>query len=110
MSAPAPKSVRRRFLAAVGRGLYVTWPVLSGVLVIEGRPGPTDRFRRGMVVGRGSLLLLHHRPHHWLWRYRAAAGAHARTRGRDRLWRHPPDRPGGWNRRQCHACDPDGRG
>ena len=35
MSPPAPKSVRRRFLAALGRGLYVTWPVLSGILVIE---------------------------------------------------------------------------
>ena len=35
MSPPAPKSVRRRFLAAVGHGLYVTWPVLSGILVIE---------------------------------------------------------------------------
>src|ERR1700745_1965292 len=35
MSPPAPKGVRRRFLAALGRGLYVTWPVLSGILVIE---------------------------------------------------------------------------
>jgi Ion channel len=35
MSPPAPKSVRRRFLVALGRGLYVTWPVLSGILVIE---------------------------------------------------------------------------
>ena len=35
MSPPAPQSVRRRFLAAVGHGLYVTWPVLSGILVIE---------------------------------------------------------------------------
>src|SRR5262249_34657181 len=75
----------------------------------RGRPRPPDRFRRGGVDGRGSLLLLHHRAHHRLWGYRAAAGAHARTRGRDRLWRHPSDRPGGWNRRQCNACDPDGR-
>ena len=35
MSPPAPKSVRRHFLAALARGLYITWPVLSGILVIE---------------------------------------------------------------------------
>ena len=35
MSSPGPTSVWRRFLVALGRGLYVTWPVLSGILVIE---------------------------------------------------------------------------
>ena len=35
MSPPVPKGVRRRFLAALARGLYITWPVLSAILVIE---------------------------------------------------------------------------
>ena len=35
MSSPRPTGVWRRFLVALGRGLYVTWPVLSGILVIE---------------------------------------------------------------------------
>jgi voltage-gated potassium channel len=43
MSPPAPKSVRRRFLGALGRGLYVTWPVLSAILVIE--------FALGLLIG-----------------------------------------------------------
>jgi hypothetical protein len=109
MSPPAPKSVRRRFLAALGRGLYVTWPVLSGILVIEVALGLLIGFVEGwsmgeavyfsfitgLTIGYGDIV--------------PRAGAHARTRDRDRLWRHPPDRPGGWNRRQCNACDPDGR-
>jgi voltage-gated potassium channel len=35
MSSPGSTGVWRRFLVALGRGLYVTWPVLSGILVIE---------------------------------------------------------------------------
>jgi hypothetical protein len=35
MSSPGATGVWRRFLVALGRGLYVTWPVLSGILVIE---------------------------------------------------------------------------
>jgi len=51
MSPPAPKSVRRRFLAAVARGLYVTWPVLSGILVIEVALGLLIGFLEGWSVG-----------------------------------------------------------
>jgi hypothetical protein len=51
MSPPAPKSVRRRFLAAFGRGLYVTWPVLSGILVIEVALGLLIGFVEGWSVG-----------------------------------------------------------
>ena len=54
MSSPAPKSVRRRFLVALGRSLYVTWPVLSATRD-GGRPRPPDRFRRGVVGGREAV-------------------------------------------------------
>src|SRR5258708_3931871 len=51
MSPPAPKSVRRRFLAALARGLYITWPVLSGILVIELALGLLIGFVEGWPVG-----------------------------------------------------------
>ena len=51
MSPPAPKGVRRRFLAALGRGLYVTWPVLSGNLVIEVALGLLIGFVEGWSMG-----------------------------------------------------------
>src|SRR2546428_11691351 len=51
MSPPAPKSVRRRFLAALARGLYITWPVLSGILVIEVALGLLIGFVEGWSVG-----------------------------------------------------------
>src|SRR5215813_7823877 len=51
MSPPAPKSVRRRFLAALGRGLYVTWPVLSGILLIEVALGLLIGFVEGWSLG-----------------------------------------------------------
>jgi len=51
MSPPAPKSVRRRFLVALRRGLYVTWPVLSGILVIEVALGLLIGFVEGWSVG-----------------------------------------------------------
>jgi uncharacterized membrane protein len=51
MSPPAPKSVRRRFLAALGRGLYITWPVLSAILVIEVALGLLIGFVEGWSVG-----------------------------------------------------------
>jgi hypothetical protein len=51
MSPPAAKSVRRRFLAALARGLYVTWPVLSAVLVIEVALGLLIGFVEGWSLG-----------------------------------------------------------
>jgi hypothetical protein len=51
MSPPVPKGVRRRFLAALGRGLYVTWPVLSAILVIELVLGLLIGFVEGWSVG-----------------------------------------------------------
>jgi hypothetical protein len=67
MSPPAPKSVRRRFLAALARGLYITWPVLSAILVIEVALGlliglvdvPRQTLTRALavVIGFGGILL-----------------------------------------------------
>jgi len=51
MSPPAPKSVRRRFLAVLARGLYITWPVLSGILMIELALGLLIGFVEGWSVG-----------------------------------------------------------
>ena len=51
MSPPAPKSVRRRFLVAFARGLYVTWPVLSAILVIEVALGLLIGFVEGWSLG-----------------------------------------------------------
>jgi hypothetical protein len=51
MSPPAPMSVRRRFLVALGRGLYVTWPVLSAILVIEVALGLLIGLVEGWSVG-----------------------------------------------------------
>jgi len=51
MSPPAPQSVRRRFLVAVGHGLYLTWPVLSGILVIEVALGLLIGFVEGWSLG-----------------------------------------------------------
>jgi len=51
MSPPAPKGVRRRFLVALARGLYVTWPVLSVILVVEVVLGLLIGFMEGWSVG-----------------------------------------------------------
>jgi voltage-gated potassium channel len=51
MNPPAPKGVRRRFLVALGRGLYVTWPVLSTILVIELALGLLIGFVEGWSLG-----------------------------------------------------------
>jgi Ion channel len=51
MKRPAPKILRRRFLAALGRALYVTWPVLSTILVIEVAVGLLIGFVEGWTVG-----------------------------------------------------------
>jgi uncharacterized membrane protein len=50
MSPPAPKSVRRRFLVALGHGLF-TWPVISGILMIEVALGLLIGVLEGWSVG-----------------------------------------------------------
>jgi hypothetical protein len=51
MSPPAPKGVRRRFLVALARGLYITWPVLSVILLIEVALGLLIGLIEGWSVG-----------------------------------------------------------
>src|SRR5262249_41379882 len=51
MSPPAPKRVRRRFLVALGHGLYVTWPVISAILMIEVALGLLIGVLEGWSVG-----------------------------------------------------------
>ena len=51
MSPPAPKGVRRRFLVALARGLYITWPVLSVILAIEVALGLLIGLIEGWSVG-----------------------------------------------------------
>ena len=47
----SPKGVRRRFLVALARGLYLTWPVLSVILVIEVALGLLIGLIEGWSVG-----------------------------------------------------------
>ena len=47
---------RRRFLAALARGLYVTWPVLSVILVVEVALGLLIGFIEGWSVGDAVYL------------------------------------------------------
>ena len=35
MNRPASKTVRRRFLVAVGHAIHLTWPVLSTILAFQ---------------------------------------------------------------------------
>jgi Ion channel len=51
MNPPAPKRLRRRFLAALGRALYITWPVVSAILVIEVALGLLIGLVEGWSVG-----------------------------------------------------------
>jgi voltage-gated potassium channel len=51
MSPPVPKGVRRRFLVALARGLYITWPVLSVILLIEVALGLLIGLIEGWPVG-----------------------------------------------------------
>src|SRR5262249_29565280 len=55
--------------------------------------GPADWLCRGLVCRRRGLFHLRHWPHDWLWRYRAAAGARARTCDRDWCLRALPHGP-----------------
>src|SRR5438874_13787705 len=51
MNQPSPKTVRRRFSIALGHAIHVTWPVLSGILVIEVALGLLIGFVEGWSVG-----------------------------------------------------------
>jgi hypothetical protein len=51
MNRPAPKTVRRRFLVALGHAIHVTWPVLSTILAIQVALGLLIGFVEGWSVG-----------------------------------------------------------
>jgi hypothetical protein len=51
MNRPAPKTVRRRFLVALGHAIHVTWPVLSTILAIQVTLGLLIGFVEGWSVG-----------------------------------------------------------
>ena len=90
MNRPASKTVRRRFFVALGHAIHVTWPILSIILAIQ--------VVLGLLVGivvcrRRGLFHLRHWPLDWLWRYRTAAGARARTCDRNWCLRALPHGP-----------------
>src|SRR3984893_15322512 len=51
MNRPASKTVRRRFIAAVGHGIHLTWPVLSTILAFQIALGLLIGFVEGWSVG-----------------------------------------------------------
>ena len=51
MNRPSPKTVRRRFLMALGHAIHVTWPVLSIILAIQVASGVLLGFVEGWSVG-----------------------------------------------------------
>src|SRR5262245_66229703 len=51
MNRPSPKTVRRRFLMALGRVVHVTWPVLSTILAIQVALGLLIGFVEGWSLG-----------------------------------------------------------
>jgi hypothetical protein len=51
MNRPASKTVRRRFIAAVGHAIHLTWPVLSTILAFQVALGLLIGFIEGWSVG-----------------------------------------------------------
>jgi len=51
MNRPSPKTVRRRFLMALGHVVHVTWPVLSTILAIQVALGLLIGFVEGWSLG-----------------------------------------------------------
>ena len=51
MSRPAPKTVRRRFFAALRQAIQLTWPVLSMILALQIALGLLIGFVEGWSVG-----------------------------------------------------------
>jgi ion channel len=51
MNWSAPKSVRWRFLVAVGHAIHLTWPVLSAILAIQVALGLLIGFVEGWSIG-----------------------------------------------------------
>src|SRR5262249_51014469 len=51
MNPLTPKTMRRRFLVALGRAIHLTWPVLSAILAIQAALGLVIGFVEGWSVG-----------------------------------------------------------
>ena len=51
MNRPAPKTVRRHFVVALGHAIHLTWPVLSTILAIQVALGLLVGFVEGWSVG-----------------------------------------------------------
>ena len=96
-----PKTVRRRFFIALGHAIHVTWPVLSAILAIQVALGLLIGFVEG--CRRRGLFHFRHRPHNWLWRYRAATAAWTSTCDRDWFLRALPHGPHSRDCGLCHA-------
>ena len=51
MNRPSPKTLRRRFLVALGHAIHVTWPVLSAILAVQLALGLLTSFVEGWSLG-----------------------------------------------------------
>src|SRR5215475_3078932 len=51
MNRLAPKTVRRRFIEALGHAIHVTWPVLSAIIAIQLALGLLTGFVEGWSLG-----------------------------------------------------------
>ena len=51
MNRRSPKTLRRRFLVALGHAIHVTWPVLSALLAIQLALGLLTGFLEGWPLG-----------------------------------------------------------
>jgi len=51
MNRPTAKTMRRRFLVALGHAIHLTWPVLSAILAIQAALGLVIGFIEGWPVG-----------------------------------------------------------
>ena len=51
MTGPTPKSLRRRFLVALGHAIHVTWPVLSAIIAFQLALGLLTGFVEGWSIG-----------------------------------------------------------
>src|ERR1700738_1838421 len=58
MNRPASKTVRRRFIAAVGHAIHLTWPVLSTILAFQVALGLLIGFIEGWSVGDAVYFTL----------------------------------------------------
>jgi Ion channel len=58
MNRLSPKTVRRRFIEALGHGIHVTWPVLSALIAIQLALGLLTGFVEGWSVGDAVYFTL----------------------------------------------------